>query len=1053
MNCIQGFLAVAFNAALIAVVAGDGSPTCSWQNCPQTNSDQINVHMICHTHDDMGWLKTVDQYYFGAAKEITHVGVQYILSTVVQELIKNPNRRFSYCETGFFWRWITHQTDDVKQQVLTLVNNGQLEFIGGGWTQNDEAATHYITIIDQMTLGLSKLNQLYGECGKPKVAWQIDPFGHSREQASLFSQMGYDALFFARTHYLDKTARLQNKSIEFLWNTSDDLKTNLLTGSFYMDNYNPPPFFCFDEQCNDDPIIDDPTMEGYNVDLKAQLLVDFITDQAAHQRTNHLMTLMGSDFQYTNAEMWFSNLDKIMNYMQKNQSMTKINLIYSTPSCYVQSLKAANVALATKTDDFFPYAWPGPHNYWTGYFTSRPALKFFIRQSSGLLQVCKQLDTMANLGSSDYDQLDIFRKAVALAQHHDAVTGTAKQAVTYDYAKRLYQGWMQCQQVLNDALAVLVPKGSSAPVPAQKFCSLSNVTYCDVTNTTNTFTVTVFNSQAKPITTMIRVPYYGSTPPNVKDPNGAAVAAQLVKTFAPAYQLQAYLPVVAPNELVIPVNVGALGFATYFVSDQASDKSEHSEDKPEEKTAPASEPQTKAQVVLQNELIQLTFGDNGLLSQYTDLKKQLTVPLSQEILYYQGMGLGDPDRQPSGAYIFRPNGTSAYRMFSNQVTIEMITGPVVSEVRQTFSPWASQVIRLYSNKPYVEFEWTVGPIPSDDYVTKEVISRFRSNIASAQTFYTDANGRQIMKRTRNYAPMYNYVNSEPVAGNYYPVNSRIYINDGNLQMTVLNDRSQGGSSLVDGQIELMVHRRCFYDDHYGVDEPLNEPGIDGRGLVARGRHWLVLATPAESPAIHRQLAFDLFHSPVLTFAPLSMSVAQYQAAFITQFSGLQNPLPANVHLLSLEQWDSGSNLLRLEHPFQTNEDATLSQPVTVHIQNLFKTISVSSVSELMLGANRDVSSSGSFDVALNPMQIRTFKIVTPALTSTPTIPPVQTTTLLSNNTQAVTSMNTTTTPTTTTTTPTATTTQSSAALSTIQSTSLSFVFIAVGCLAARLFRI
>ena len=179
--------------------------------------------------------------------ETQRAGVQYTLDTVVQELAWDPDKRFIQVETAFFWRWWQQQVtfsvsswmqsidipdkDEGTQMIVRdLVTRGQLQFVGGGWSMNDEAVTHYVGIIDQMTLGLRSLNDTFGECGVPNIAWQIDPFGHSREQADLFVKMGFEALFFARLDYRDKLKRKEEKSLEMVWKTSND-DSSLFTGS------------------------------------------------------------------------------------------------------------------------------------------------------------------------------------------------------------------------------------------------------------------------------------------------------------------------------------------------------------------------------------------------------------------------------------------------------------------------------------------------------------------------------------------------------------------------------------------------------------------------------------------------------------------------------------------------------------------------------------------------------------------------------------------------------------------------------------------------------
>ncbi|KAK7813543.1 putative alpha-mannosidase [Quercus suber] len=67
------------------------------------------------------------------------------------------------------------------------------------------------------------------------------------------------------------------------------------------------------------------------------------------------------------------------------------------------------------------------HAYWTGFFTSRPALKVYVRVMSAYY-----------LGrNKSGPNTDSLADAIATANHHDAVTGTEKQHVAYDYALRL----------------------------------------------------------------------------------------------------------------------------------------------------------------------------------------------------------------------------------------------------------------------------------------------------------------------------------------------------------------------------------------------------------------------------------------------------------------------------------------------------------------------------------------------------------------------------------------------------------------------------------------
>ena len=59
---------------------------------------------------------------------------------------------------------------------------------------------------------------------------------------------------------------------------------------------------------------------------------------------------------------------------------------------------------------------------------------------------------LTDLGPEDWVDLNTMREAMGVLQHHDAVTGTEKQQVAFDYARMLYKGFEECQIIAETAI-------------------------------------------------------------------------------------------------------------------------------------------------------------------------------------------------------------------------------------------------------------------------------------------------------------------------------------------------------------------------------------------------------------------------------------------------------------------------------------------------------------------------------------------------------------------------------------------------------------------------
>ncbi|ETO05267.1 hypothetical protein RFI_32129, partial [Reticulomyxa filosa] len=246
----------------------------------------------------------------------------------------------------------------------------------------------------------------------------------------------------------------------------------------------------------------DPRLPSYPTNY-IELGESFVSDartKSSWYRHEHVLIPFGCDFAHQNAYQSMIQMDKLMEYINSNHTYNA-TVIYSTFADYVHAVHALNLTWNLETNDFFTYD-DSPHAWWTGYFTSRPQLKEFIRSRENVMRPAEQWFTFAknmnffNTYSNVFNETAIMnnisylRHAIDSAQHHDGVSGTATQHTTDDYMYMLQQGTDKVIPFTEQVAPYFLKKGSNIPPLVRNESLISSLT------NNNVLAVVLYNSLA-----------------------------------------------------------------------------------------------------------------------------------------------------------------------------------------------------------------------------------------------------------------------------------------------------------------------------------------------------------------------------------------------------------------------------------------------------------------------------------------------------------------------------------------------------------------------------
>ncbi|XP_015588290.1 alpha-mannosidase 2 [Cephus cinctus] len=886
---------------------------------------KLKVFVVPHSHNDPGWLNTFERYY--------EFQTRNILNNMVTKLAEDRRRKFIWAEISFFKLWWEEQSGSTRDLVKRLVHDGQLEIVTGGWVMPDEAVSHWIAQLTQLTEGHQwlKANLDY----VPYSGWTIDPFGLSPTMPHLLKGAGLENLLIQRVHYSVKKKLAKDKNLEFRWRQlwDNDGSTELFTHMM--------PFYSYDvpHTCGPDPKVccqfDFYRLPNFgitcpwrvaprsitraNVAERAELLLDQYRKKSQLFKTDVVLAPLGDDFRYAHVTEWdaqYGNYQKLFDYMNNNEHMN-VQIQFGTLSDYFDAVKEKKHIneFPTLSGDFFTYADRDDH-YWSGYFTSRPFHKRLDRVLLSSLRASELLSAITWVKGNDQlaegslaSRITEARRWHALFQHHDGITGTARENVVIDYAQKMITALNHTAHVLQQSISHLLksPQGSAVNLESIYFSldetrshhtSVGDKYVLTLGDETTSRKVILYNSlprkRTKVQTLIVSTPYV-----RVTDRMGHPVKCQVSPIWVGPAALTG-----TRYELSFLVSVPGFGLTTYLIHTlhgTSIPPDVHFANVTIFNTAISPSitgfkhiqvlPSTQEFSITQRPELSAAFGKSGLLKALR--VSDTTFPVHLEFVKY---GTRSSTQDKSGAYLFLPNKPEPDLAFvDDDRIIHLTTGPILSRVfvellhvRHTctlFNSPGSDGLGLH----------ILNEVDITETQNYELAMRLDTNIASGDQFFTDLNGLNMIRRQR--------FTKLPTQGNYYPLAAAGYIEDKQVRLTVATAQPLGTASMASGQIEIMQDRKLVQDDNRGLGQGVTDNLLTNHLfmlVLEKKRDTCQKPSPvADNPAgllsLSGHLASEELLHPVIAVHPTTTLPFELNGIF----SPLRFDLPVDLSVTSL----------------------------------------------------------------------------------------------------------------------------------------------------------